>query len=315
MINVIGHMHFDPIVMCAEILSASEARKKIIQIYKDKVHGKKPDTSKMTKGHDGKKGHWLEDAMGSKRDASNKPDLFGYEMKTGKSKTTFGDWGPDYFIYRDEEKFPNLKEKKGRIKEKLQDQNKDEVFLKAFGAWRNSTDKGKDVYKQKIDGIDYFAGWENKGYYSWSGTPSPNKVTDGFNTFGQAIIVNKDKSIDIIYCYSKDTRENKTQLVPKKFQIENLRLFGWSKNWIKEKVENKFNVHGWFKCNLKKGKFNEIFFGEPITIEKFLKWVTDGDVKFDTRMKEERPSGTNRLGNQWRASSKFWKSLSVETYP
>jgi len=61
--------------MSTESVSAPEARKKIIQIYKDKVHDKKPDTSKMTKGHDGKKGHWLEDVMGSKRDASNKPDL------------------------------------------------------------------------------------------------------------------------------------------------------------------------------------------------------------------------------------------------
>ena len=41
--------------MSTESISAPEARKKIIQIYKDKVHDKKPDTSKMTKGHDGKK--------------------------------------------------------------------------------------------------------------------------------------------------------------------------------------------------------------------------------------------------------------------
>ena len=95
-------------------MSASEARKKIIEIYKKKVHGKKPDITKMSKTHDGKKGHWLEDTMGSKRDASNTPDLLGYEMKTGSEKTTFGDWGPDYFIFRDEEKFPNLIGKKGR---------------------------------------------------------------------------------------------------------------------------------------------------------------------------------------------------------
>ena len=91
-----------------ETMSATEARKKIIEIYKTKVHGIKPDTSKMTGSHDGKIGHWLEDKMGSERDASNKPDLFGYEMKTGGSKTTFGDWGPNYFIFRDEGKFTNL---------------------------------------------------------------------------------------------------------------------------------------------------------------------------------------------------------------
>ena len=59
--------------------------------------------------------------------------FYGYEMKTGGSKTSFGDWGPDYFIYRDEKKFPNLVEKTGKEKQKLQNKNKDEVFLKVFG--------------------------------------------------------------------------------------------------------------------------------------------------------------------------------------
>ena len=59
-----------------ETKSSAESRKKIIKIYKEKVHGKIPDTSKMTGSHDGKIGHWLEDVMGSTRDASNKPDLY-----------------------------------------------------------------------------------------------------------------------------------------------------------------------------------------------------------------------------------------------
>ena len=54
-------------------------------------------------------------------------------LSTGSEKTTFGDWGPDYFIFRDEEKFPNLIGKKGRAKIKLLQTNKDAVFLKAFG--------------------------------------------------------------------------------------------------------------------------------------------------------------------------------------
>ena len=280
-------------------MSASEARKKIIEIYKKKVHGKKPDITKMSKTHDGKKGHWLEDTMGSKRDASNTPDLLGYEMKTGRSKTTFGDWGPDYFIFRDEEKFPNLIGKKGRDKIKLWQTNKDAIFLKAFGIWRKTTDEG----------------WGGNGYYSWSGTPSPSHLTKGFNSFGQSLIVNGNNSISIIYCYSKDEREDKSKLVPSKFQIENLRLFRWSEKWIKDKVENKFSVHGWFKCIMKKGIFSEIIFGKPIRIQNFLGWIKNGDVIFDTGMKERRPNGTDRFRNQWRASSKFWKSLAVETHP
>ena len=295
-------------------MSQEESRLKIIEIYKNKVHGEKPDTSKMTKDHDGKKGHWLEDVMGSKKDASNKPDLYGYEMKTGGSKTSFGDWGPDYFIFRDEEKFLNLIGKKGRERQELQNTNKDEIFLKAFGVFRNADE---DSHEYKLPNGDIVT-WKDIGkeeYYSWSGKPSPNKVPDRFNAFGQALVINKNNSISITYSFSKDMRENKTELIPKEFQIENLELFGWSTEWIKEKVENKFNVHGWFKCNIKEGKFYEIIFGDKITISQFLKWVGDGDVVFDTRLKERRPDGTDRYGMQWRAPSTFWKSKSVQTYP
>ena len=298
----------------SEHVSSLESRKKITEIYKKKVHGKQPDTSKMTKTHDGKKGHWLEDAMGSKRDASNKPDLYGYEMKTGGSKTSFGDWGPDYFIYRDEKKFTNLIEETGKKKQKLQNRNKDEVFLKAFGAWRNADE---DSHEYKLPNGDTVT-WKDigkDGYYSWSGEPSPNKVTDGVNAFGQALVINKNNSISITYSHSKDTRENKAELIPEDFQIENLELFGWSQEWIKKKVENKFNVYGWFKCTIKEEKFCEIIFGNKITLSEFLKWVRDGDVVFDTRFKERRPDGTDRYGMQWRAPSTFWKSKAVETYP
>ena len=251
-------------------MSADEARQKIIEIYKDKVHGVKPDTSKMNGSHDGKIGHWLEDVMGSKKDASNKPDLYGYEMKTGESMASFGDWGPNYFIFRDEKKFPNLIGKKGREKQKLRQNNKDEIFLKAFGVWRDADD---DPHKYKLSNGEYKT-WKDvgkDGYHSWSGTPSPNKVPDGFNNFGQALVINKDNSLSITYYFSKDTRENKSKLIQKEFQIENLKLFGWSQEWIKEKVENKFNVHGWFKCNIKKGKFDETIFGDKISYHSKIK--------------------------------------------
>jgi hypothetical protein len=283
-------------------MSPEEACLKIIEIYKEKVHGKKPDIKKFNQSHDGKQGHWLEDAMGSKRDANNRPDLLGYEMKnhTG-SKTTFGDWGPDYFIFRDEEKFPNLKDKKGDERREHQNKNKDEVFLKAFGEWRN--DVKENTYGK----------WAKGGYYSWSGTPSPTKVTDGFNSYGQSLIVNNDNSISIVYSYSKDPRKNKSEIIPERFQIDNLELLKWSKERIKEEVENKFSALGWFKCNMKNGVYTEIVFGEPFTITKFLDWVKNGNVIFDTRMKERRPDGTDRMGMQWRASNSFWKSL-VTTY-
>jgi hypothetical protein len=284
-------------------MSPSEALRKIIKIYKEKVHGKKPDTSKSNKDHDGKKGHWVEDMMGSKRDASNKWDLLGYEMKTGSSKTSFGDWGPNYFIFRDEKKFSNLVNKKGNERRDLQNKNKDTIFLKAFGIWRDDTEDHS------------YGKWPNGGYYSWSGTPSPTKASKGFNGYGQALVVNNDNSISITYSFSKDARGNKSELVPERFQIENLELFKWGVDWIKEKVENKFSKFGWFKCNMKKEVYEEIMFGKPIFINNFLEWVKNGDVVFDTRMKERRPDKTDRLGMMFRASNSFWKKLAVYKYP
>lgn len=293
--------------------TADKARKKIIKIYKKKVHCKKPDTSKMTKGHDGKIGHWLEDTMGSKRDASNKPDLFGYEMKTGKDRVSFGDWNPDYFIFRDEEKFPNLIGKGKMERGKLANENKDKVFLKSFGEWREA---GEDTTKYELNGKTI--SWKDigkKGFYSWSGSPSPYRVTDGVNDFGQKIVVNRNNSISVMYSYSKDSRKNKSRLVPKRFQIENLKLFGWSMKLLKDKVETKFNQHGWFKCNIKNERFYEIIFGDKITLSIFLDWVRQGDVILDTRLKEKRPDNTDRYGMNWRAPKNFWKSKSTFTYP
>ena len=92
-------------------------------------------------------------------------------------------------------------------------------------------------------------------------------------------------------------------------------LFGWSANWIKNKVENKFSVLGWFKCNIKKKEYVEIMFGDPITATTFLEWIKCGNVIFDTRMKQRRPNGSDRMGMMFRANNAFWKSLAVYTYP
>ncbi len=72
----------------------------IIDLFKKNVQGKKADTHGSNVKHDGKVGHWLETQMGISHNASNAPDIGGYEMKneTG-SKTTFGDWSPDIHIW------------------------------------------------------------------------------------------------------------------------------------------------------------------------------------------------------------------------
>lgn len=74
----------------------------IIKRFKDNVYGKKADTTGINPRHSGKDGHWLEKQMGIAANADNAPDLFGYEMKNEtSSKTTFGDWSGDYYIFKD----------------------------------------------------------------------------------------------------------------------------------------------------------------------------------------------------------------------
>ena len=77
-------------------------KEKIIALFLTNVKGKKPDSVHSNQDHDGRDGHWLERQMGLAANASNTPDLFGFEMKNDtRSKTSFGDWSANYYIFRD----------------------------------------------------------------------------------------------------------------------------------------------------------------------------------------------------------------------
>ena len=264
-----------------------DAKRKIIERYLKNVHGKKPDTSSSNQSHEGREGHWLESQMKVKFNADNAPDLLGYEMKNNtQSKTSFGDWSASYYIYKDEIFFPELSNKKGMAKFAQIRKNKTQ-FLKMFGRSVN-------------------------GRFSWSGTPCPKRVTDGVNDFGQELIVTKDNSIIITYSFSKDKRKNKSKLIPKKFQKDNLVIAGWDAAWIKDKVESKFNQKGWFKCLQDKSHvYTSIAFGAPISIGKFLELVKTGAIMFDSGMAD----GKSRLYSMWRASNPIWEKLIVSRHP
>lgn len=252
-----------------------EIRTKIIKRFMKNVYGKFPDTSKMTQTHDGKKGHWLEDKMGSKRDADNKPDLFGYEMKNKTtSKTTFGDWSPNYWIFKD---------KKYGI-------TRDD-FLKIFGK----------PNKKKNNRL------------SWSGDPVPK--IKGTNSFGVKTVIDKKNNISFVYSHSKDTRKRKSEIVPERLREEKLTIAKWNadgENSLREKLERKFNQSGWFKCLTDvHGKYDKIVFGKPMNFETFMKFVKTGEIFFDSGMYQ----GNARNYCQWRGNNKFWGSLVTSTYP
>lgn len=243
----------------------------IIRRFDENVRGKRADSSMANSRHDGKDGHWLERQMGISANRDNNPDLFGYEMKNQTtSKTTFGDWSANYYIYKDKSTGINRND-----------------FLTIFG--KPNMDKG--------------------GRYSWSGEPCPkiNRV----NRFGQTLVVDNKSNIIVLYYFSKDARVNKEDIVPLRFQLEDLILAQWNENSIRQKLERKFNQKGWFKC-LKdhNGVYLSIIFGNPIDFENWIALVKTGDVFFDSGMYQGNP----RNYSQWRANNGFWDSLITSRY-
>ncbi|WP_428817678.1 LlaMI family restriction endonuclease [Clostridium butyricum] len=262
----------------------------IIKLFRENVKGKCADSSSANQKHDGKDGHWLERQFGIKANADNKADLWGYELKNQTtSKTTFGDWSANEYIYTSDQ-YKNLF--KGNNKKERQDS-----FLQIFG--QANTEKG--------------------GRHSWSGTPCPK--IDGYNTFGQKLQIVDNKAIVVVYSFSKDARKNKNEIVPQEFRKEGLILARWFgetspstkrvDTCLKLKLEKKFNDKGWFTCKKdENGKYNEICFGEPINFNSWIKLVANGTVYFDSGMYE----GNSRPYSMWRANNTFWDSLITERY-
>lgn len=250
----------------------SDDRQTIIDRYMKNVHGKKSVTDKYNKNHDGKEGHWLEEQMGIAPNGNNDADLLGYEMKNDTtSKTTFGDWSADYYIFKDD-KFNITKDD----------------FLKIFG----------------------HPNLKKEGRFSWSGAPIPK--IDSINSYGQKLVIDKNKNIIAQYSYSDDKRENKSSLVPLQCQVENLIIARWDADSLKSKLERKFNKKGWYKClKDKDDTYNSIVFGPPIDYDTWIEHVAKGDIFFDSGMY----TGNPRLYSQWRANNSLWDGMVTDRFP
>lgn len=261
---------------------------KIIEIFNNRIKGKLPNTSNSNAAHDGKEGHWLEEQFGITHNASNTPDLFGYELKNQtSSKTTFGDWSANEYIFTDN-KYAHI------FNSNIQLENRDK-FLKIFG--KANLDKG--------------------GRHSWSGEPCPK--INIYNSFGQKLVVTASGDIHAVYSFKNDTRPNKEVLIPKDLQgdIVLAKWYGSKKpigsrhKTLKEKLEDKFNQKGWIVCKKDcHGRYHKICFGKPITFDNWIKLVKTGDVFFDSGMYE----GNSRPYSQWRANNQLWDKLIEEEF-
>lgn len=237
---------------------------KIVEIFVNNVLGKKSEVEEVNQSHDGKDGHWLETQMGIDHNRKNEPDILGYEMKnkTG-SKTTFGDWSADYYLFKDSQ-------------------------------YKISRDNFITIFGKKNE--------KKKGRFSWSGEPIPK--INKYSTYGQILEVDEHENVIIKYSYSEDQRINKDTLIPKNLRKNSITIAKWEKNTLKKRVENKFNVKGWFICEKNPdGYYNRIVFGPPITWNMWINDVKKGLIFFDSGMYV----GNNRPYSQWRANNKYWQ--------
>jgi len=123
--------------------------------------------------------------------------------------------------------------------------------------------------------------------------------------------VDKNNNIKAIYSFSKDKREDKKIIVPLIMQKDNLVIAQWNADMMRKRVEDKFNMLGWFKCikNID-GVYSRIVFGAPINFDTWIEGVKKGLIYFDSGMYQ----GNIRPYSQWRADNKYWESLVVETH-
>jgi len=182
----------------------------------------------------------------------------------------------------------------------------------------------------RYDFMEIFGKYNSKKkMYSWSGTPVPK--IGGPNEFGVRIDIDSNNNISFIYSHTDDKRSNKSSIVPKNLQIEDLTIVRWDADYdesrtntrtkagMRKKVENKYNNNGWCKCFRETedgvlGAYNSIGFGDPMTFETFMKHFKTGDIYFDCGMHQSKKKNIRNYC-QWRVSKTFSASLIVERYP
>ena len=274
-------------------LERNAIKQEIKNIFDEKIRGKEPVPESKRGKHDGWEGHWLEEQFGVVANNRNEADYKGFEIKdsTG-SKTTFGDWPADEYIFFSHKKCAEDSAKASACpKCKNSQLNRDKEFLRIFGTPKP----------------------EKNDRYSWSGLVFPK--VGKTNLYGQTLEVSNDGEVRAIYNFSKDERENKDSLLPENLQIDYVVLAKWRAASLNKKLREKFGVYGWAKVvRLGRGHgiYTTIQFGGPIEFDSWIEDVRKGIVYLDSGMFED-----NKLRNysSWRANNAYWAEQVEETYP
>ena len=263
-----------------------EELKDLINLFQTKIKGKRPE--KSITGHDGSIGHWIERQFNLKANNYSEADWHGYELKTGSSKTTFGDWTALRYLWH------------RPLESGINSRNH---FIRIFGSKSRS---------------------DRPNRYSWSGKSFP-KVGQ-INSSGQTMEIDDKGNISAIYFYSKDQRFTKDNIVPEPCKEDNVELAFWKvedtvdnktgkvqKKGLRNLVNDKFNQKGWVKFVAnKQNVFTEMWIGGPFNFNDWIINVKKGIIYLDSGMYYDPDKPNNRPYSNWRASNSFWKTIAKD---
>jgi len=217
--------------------------------------------------HDGELGHQVEKIFGVKPNSSMKSDLSWLELKTcGKrgDKTTLWDKNPSW-IYGKEDKLSN----------------KD--FNTKFCHWFGTPKK------------------EKGGRWSWSGTVSP-QYYENWSWAGQKITLDKEENVIIIYCYEKDARPFKDEVIPEELKNKATCIARWDKRDLENHLAQKYSASVALITH-KEEKIEECRINSrPLLYSDFLNNFRSKLIFFDSGRKE----GEARNYSSFRGKKEFW---------
>ena len=134
------------------------------------------------------------------------------------------------------------------------------------------------------------------------------------NTFdenGQCLRIDESNNINVVYCFSKDHRQDKNSRVPHFYHGDKEHCIArWNADILEKTINNKFNNKGFYICRKnKEGYYNKISFGAPISFEKWLESFKTKKIYYD---------GYSKLTGRWRgcfrASKTWWNNFITEEY-
>ena len=251
----------------------------IIKRFYENVKNKEINIINKNSKHSGKEGHWLEYKMGINPNSKNEPDINGYEIKKESSKITLGDYSASEYIF-----------------------SRKRNYINEFNNWNENIKISKNNF------IKYFGSPNIKknNRYSWSGECVPKY--NNWNKYGQNLLILDNNDIAIFYSYNEDKRIIK-ETFPNFLKNNNIMIALWKEEKMRNHINNKFNINGFFICKKINNKYQKICFGRPFDFEYFIDCIKNKSIIFDSGMYQ----GNNRNYSVFRGTN-FWNNLITEEY-